>query len=361
MFKLLAADLKMLVRNKQALFWSLFFPIIFIVIFGLFFGKGNGISGSISIIDKGNNQVSQSIVKGLENSGIFTIKNNGDLEQAKSQIQAGKLSAVVYFPPGFGSQKTNSSNSVTIYYDPANASTSNILNTYIDKYITSYTYQVNHVKPQLMISSEKVNNNKTFTYFDFVLVGILGLALMNGSIIGIAVGISKYREDKILKRIVSTPLESWKFILAEVFSRLMVNVVQIGLILTVGIYVFGGHINGSLAIVVPLALLGGVLFQLMGFVIAAFAKTTDAAQGLAQVVTIPMMFLAGIFFPIDSLPTWLSNIVQFLPLAPLLRMLRTVAIEAGSPFQNPSNILIVLSWIAIALILSLYKFRLTDE
>jgi ABC-2 type transport system permease protein len=116
-----------------------------------------------------------------------------------------------------------------------------------------------------------------------------------------------------------------------------------------------------LIVVVLLALLGGILFQLIGFCIAAFAKTVDAAQGMAQAVAIPMMFLAGIFFPIDSLPVWLSNIVKFLPLAPLLRMLRTVAIESGSPFQSPSNILIVFGWILITLTISIYKFRLTEE
>jgi len=360
-FKLLGADLKMLVRNKQALFWSLFFPIIFIVIFGLFFGKGGNISGSISIIDTSNNQTSQSIVKGLKDSNIFTIKNYGSLDEAKNQIQAGKLSAVVYFPPTFASTTQTPSNAVKIYYDPANASTSNILNTYIDKFITGYTYKVNNIKPQFTIDAEKLNNNKQFTYFDFVLVGILGLALMNGSIIGIAVGISKYREDKILKRIVSTPLKPWKFVLAEVFSRLLINLIQIALILTVGTVIFDGHIYGSLSMVVGLALIGGILFQLIGFVIAAFAKTTDAAQGMAQVVTIPMMFLAGIFFPIDALPTWLSNIVKFLPLAPLLRMMRGVALEGTSPIQNPADMAIVLGWIVVALALSLYKFRLTEE
>jgi ABC-2 type transport system permease protein len=360
-FKLLGANLKMLVRNKQALFWSLFFPVVFIIIFGLFFGKSNNMSGSISVIDKSNNEISRSIVKGLEDSKLFTIKDNTDLNTAKDQIQKGKLSAIVFIPQNFAVAGPQATNSVKVYYDPAYASSGNVLVTFVDKYLTGFDYQVQKVKPIYKVEADKVNNNKQFSYFDFVLVGILGLALMNGSIIGIAVGISRYREDKILKRIVSTPLKPWKFVSAEVFSRLIINLVQISLVLVVGVYVFNGHIYGNLIVVVLLALLGGILFQLIGFCIAAYAKTVDAAQGMAQAITIPMMFLAGIFFPIDSLPGWLSNIVKFLPLAPLLRMLRIVAIEAGSPFQSPSNILIVLGWILITLTISIYKFRLTEE
>ena len=110
-----------------------------------------------------------------------------------------------------------------------------------------------------------------------------------------------------------------------------------------------------------LALLGAVLFQLIGFVIASLVKTTDAAQGMATAITIPMMFLGGVFFPIDSLPRWLYAIVQYLPIAPLLRLIRGTALEGTSPLENPANLLLILAWIAAALIFSSYKFRLTEE
>ena len=78
-----------------------------------------------------------------------------------------------------------------------------------------------------------------------------------------------------------------------IFCSLSKNLLQISLILAVGILVFHGHIYGNIFLLIALALMGGVLFQLIGFTIASFAKTADAAQGMAQAVTIPMMFLAG--------------------------------------------------------------------
>ena len=90
-------------------------------------------------------------------------------------------------------------------------------------------------------------------------------------------------------------------------------------------------------------------------------EAVSCAQSMAQAITIPMMFLAGIFFPIDSLPKWLANIVQYLPLAPLLRMLRDVSLDAISPLVNPMNLVIVCGWIIIALLVSIWKFRLSDE
>ena len=110
-----------------------------------------------------------------------------------------------------------------------------------------------------------------------------------------------------------------------------------------------------------LSLLGSILFQLIGFVIASFVKTTDAAQGAATAITIPMMFLGGVFFPIDSLPKWLFSVVQYLPIAPLLRVIRSVALDGASPFQNPTNIIIVLAWVAVVLVISSWRFRLNEE
>jgi len=82
---------------------------------------------------------------------------------------------------------------------------------------------------------------------------------------------------------------------------------------------------------------------------------------MATAITIPMMFLAGVFFPIDSLPKWLYTFVQYLPLSPLLRIIRNVMLEGTSPFLTPKNSVIIVAWIAIALLVSIYKFKLSDE
>ena len=184
---------------------------------------------------------------------------------------------------------------------------------------------------------------------------------MNSSVIGVGVGMSKYREDKILKRITTTPVKSWWFIIAEILSRLCVNLIQISVILMIGKFLFDAHIYGNIFVILAVAMVGAIMFQLFGFVVAALSKTTDAAQGMATAITIPMMFLVGVFFPIDFLPKWLYAIVQYLPPAPILRIIRGVLLEDQSPFFEPKNALIVLSWIVITLSLSIWKFRLSDE
>lgn len=359
MFKLFIANLKIITRNRQALFWIFMFPLMFTVIFGLFFGK-NSTNGTIGIINKSDSKIAESLIQTLKDANLFKIADEENLDSAKTKLQKNSESAVIIIPDSFGSQAPGADNQIKIIYDQGNAQIGTIVTNFVDKFLTQLDFQLAHAQPVYSVAVEKLSDRE-LTYFDFVLAGILGLALMNSSIVQIAVNMTKYREDKILKRITMTPIKSWWFVSAEVLARLILNFFQIGLVLIIGKYLFDAHIYGNIFIIFGVSIVGALLFQSMGFVVASFAKNTDAAQGMAMVIAIPMMFLAGVFFPIDSLPKWLYTFVQYLPLAPLLRIIRGVTLEGLSPFNDMRNVLIILGWIIICLTVSMYRFKLSEE
>ncbi|KKR28126.1 MAG: ABC transporter permease [candidate division CPR2 bacterium GW2011_GWD2_39_7] len=346
MKKLLLADIKMLLRSKQTLFWSLMFPLMFTFIFGSFFGKGNNSVGTVALINESNTELAKSFDKAARDSGIFTIKDDINVEEAKKLIGKDQLSGAIVIPKGFGEQKPDAPKNIKVVYDPAGQAGRTLIG-FTNQFLTAANLEIQQAKPIFSVEEEKTNT-KQFGYFDFILMGLIGMALMNSSIQGMSIAMSKYREDKILKRLTTTPLKVWHFIAAEVTSRLLVNVIQVTLILLVGFYMFDAHINGSIFLIYVLALLGALLFQSIGFVIAGLSKTTNAAEGMSTAIAIPMMFLSGVFFPIDQLPKWLYSIVQYLPLAPLLRTMRSVALEDASPFANPSNLILVIVWVVAA-------------
>lgn len=361
MLKLFWADLKMLFRNKQASFWALMFPLMFTVIFGLFFGK-NATNGNVIIINNSKSEIAKTIETTITDSKLFTINTSEkNVDSAREMVKKGKVGGVIVIPAGFGDLKPNAPRDITVINDPGNATTNTILMGFLDKFNTELTYKMNGIKATaFQVVEEKTNTNK-LTYFDFVLAGMFGLALMNASIMGIAIGMNKYREDKILKRITTAPVKTWWFITGEVLSRLVLNFLQITVIYVIGKYVFDAHIYGSIFMLYLIALIGAIMFQLIGFALASIVRTVDAAQGAAMAITIPMMFLGGIFFPIDTLPKWLYSIVQFLPLAPLLRIIRGVILEGASILSDPTNLIIVGAWIVGCLIIASWKFRLNEE
>jgi len=361
MFKLFISNLKMMVRGRQALFWALVFPLMFTVIFGFFFGGGNDSVGTVALINKSNSELAKNYEKALIDSGVLKIKTDINESEARDLLKKnGEIGAIVIVPEKFGEMTPDAPKKIKIIEDPANGQINSAITAFTNQFFVTTDYQIRGLKPVFSIDQEKTNQRE-LTYFDFVLMGLIGLALMNASVQGIAIAMANYREDQILKRLTTTPLQTWKFVTAEVLSRLSLNILQVTLILSIGHFAFHAHIYGNIFLIYIFALLGGLLFQSIGFLVASIAKTTDAAQGMAVAITIPMMFLAGVFFPIDQLPKWLTIIVQYLPLAPLLRMIRTIGLESGNPFSNPLNIEIVLGWIVIALAISIWRFRLADE
>ena len=93
--------------------------------------------------------------------------------------------------------------------------------------------------------------------------------------------------------------------------------------LTAGIVVATSAI---LALVVPGAR------RVLGYVIASFARTEEAANGITSVVQFPLMFLSGTFFPIDAMPDALKTVARALPLTYLGDGLRQVMVD-GTPFS----------------------------
>lgn len=360
MLKLFVANLKMMIRGRQALFWSLAFPLMFTVIFGFFFGSGNVNVGTVALVNRSNTELATNLEKAMSETNLFKVRKETDENTARDLLKKNQIGIIIVIPDKFGEFTPDAPKEIKVIDDPANAQVNSAVLGFVSQFLTQTDFQIQKVQPIFNVSEEKTNEHP-LNYFDFVLMGLIGLALMNASIQGIAITMANYREDKILKRITTTPLASWKFILAEVLSRLVLNVVQVSLILAIGYYFFHAHIYGNLFLIYLFALIGGLLFQAIGFVVASVTKTTDAAQGMSVAITIPMMFLAGVFFPIDSLPKWLFSLVQYLPLAPLLRMIRQIGLEEASPFTNPINIFIVLSWIVVCLLIAIWRFRLTDE
>jgi len=360
MLNLFFANLKLLARDRQLLLWNLVFPVACTIIFGFFFGKNSTSAGTVALINKSNSELATTVEEAMNSSGLFTVRKETDLNTSKTLMRKGRVNAIVFIPETFGQTGEGTEKEIRLVYDPADPQASSVVNGFLSQLLTTANYKIQGAHPIFSVK-EELAVNSSFNYFGFVLIGLLGISVMSSAIQGIAVSMSQYREAKILKRITTTPLASWRFIGAEVLARLVLSTVQIGLIQAVGVYAFKASMPGNVPLLLILALIGAILFQLIGFIVAAFSKTTNAAENMAITITVPMMFLAGVFFPIDQLPKWLYSIVQYLPLAPLLKMMREVAFDNTGIFGDPQNLAILLAWIIAALIIAGYRFRLADE
>jgi ABC-2 type transport system permease protein len=138
------------------------------------------------------------------------------------------------------------------------------------------------------------------------------------------------REKNILKRLSATPLHRWQLVGSNVIMRLLIAIAQTIIIIGVGTYFFGLQTTGNLALVAVFVMLGAVAFISLGYVIASFAPSEDAANGMTSIVQFPLMFLSGTFFVIDQMAPPLQTVARFMPLTYLSDALRQIMVNGAS-------------------------------
>ncbi len=358
MFKLFIADLKMMFRNKQTLFWALLFPIIFIVVFGLF-NLDKVVPAKVALIDQAKNASSKQIQESLAKIDLLEIQSRDAVEPAKDQLAKGDLDFVLVIPKGF-TFPANKPQELQLFSDPTNVQANQVVKGVLNTFADQSTLQALRVQPALKITETPVTSHNV-RYIDFLMPGIIGQAVMMSAIIGIAVGITRYREQHVLKRILATPLKTRTFLIAEVASRLILAVIQTTLVIIMARVVFNVHVYGNYGWLYLVSIIGDLVFLQIGFFIAGVSRTASAAEGLANLVTMPMLFLSGVFFATETLPTLVQKAVQYLPLAALVDILRGIALRDETPLDHGYQLGILLIWVLGSFLLASYTFRFERE
>ncbi len=356
LFSLIIANLKIIVRNRQALFWALVFPLIFVVVFGLFRIDEPGTT-TVAVVDKSNDSDSRALIANLGSIELLELDLDMDEQEAQEALKEGDIGFVLIIPEGLSeSVRDQSPVSLSIFYDESRVQTNQLILGVIQQFIDQTNMDLQHAQSLIQLQREGIQA-RTVRYFDFLLPGFVGMGVMMYAITGMASVVALYRQQKIFKRLLTTPLKVRSFFAGQIIVYLLLSLVQAAIILAAGVFLFNGHIYGNVLWVFVLVLFGNIIFLNLGFIVGAIAKRVEAANGFANAITIPMMFFSGVFFPTENLPGVLSKIVQYLPLTPLLDALRGVTIEAKPVWAYPWELAILGIWIAVTSAVALRVFR----
>jgi ABC-2 type transport system permease protein len=354
---LVAANLKMLFRNRQSIFWALLFPLIFVVVFGLF-NLDETPTTKVLVIDNARDEFSTSLITSLDEIETLELEVVGDEAQARQDLRDGERRFLLILPKDLGkdvAQKRPAE--VTLIYDESSA-ISAVITGLVRRFVDGANLQLAGAPVLLNLQTEGILSRQT-DYFDFLLPGFIGLGVMTYSIIGLASSLALWREKKIFKRLLATPLKIQTFFAAVIISFLVLSLIQAAIILVSGMLLFDANFYGNYFYLFVFVIFGNIVFLNLGFIVGAFAKTVSAASGLGNVVSLPMMFLSGTFFPTDTLPSALRWLVNYLPLSPLLEGMRGIATDARPLWDFPQEIAILGGWIVATAFIAVrvFKFR----
>jgi ABC-2 type transport system permease protein len=358
MWPLFVANLKMIVRNRQTLFWALVFPIIFITVFGLF-NLDEVAPAKVGFIDQAGNASSEQIRESLEKIELLELAPRSDVDQATTELAAGDLDFVLRVPASF-SFPSDTAQELELFSDPTNIQANQVVVGTLQSFADQSTLNLLGAKPALAIVDTPISS-RNIRYIDFLTPGIIGQAIMMSAVMGIAVGVSRYREQKVLKRILATPLKIRNFLVTEVAARLVLSMIQTTLVIVVARLVFDVHVFGEYWPIYLVSALGSIIFLEFGFFIAGVTNSAAAAEGLANVTVLPLMFLSGVFFAPEALPTVVRTIVDYLPLAPLIETMRGLMLHQQSLGDFNFELSLLAIWALVMFLLAWHTFKFDRE
>jgi ABC-2 type transport system permease protein len=140
-------------------------------------------------------------------------------------------------------------------------------------------------------------------------------------------------------------------------AHLVLALVQAGVVIGLGVLVFGATIHGNVLWVFVIVAFANTIFLNIGFIISGWANSPRAASGMGNVIAIPMMFFSGTFFPTSSLPSFLPELVQVLPLTPMLDAMRGVAIDGQALWQVWRELAMLAGWLVVSSLAAIRLFK----
>ena len=340
---LLGARLRELQREPEVIFWVFGFPVLLALGLGIAFRNKPADVTSVAVVAHAGSQGALNELLGSSRNSSIRI-DAVDEQQALQGFRLGKYDLVIT-PDG--------KDGFQYRYDPARPE-SVLSRAEVDDALQAAAGRKDPVPTSSVTSSEPGSR-----YIDFLIPGLLGMNLMNSGMWGIGFALVDMRQRKLLKRFVATPMRHSDFLLALTSSRLVLMVIEIGLLLGFGVLVFHMRVLGSLFTIVLLAAIGAVAFGGLGLLTASRAQKLESVSGLMNLVMMPMWIFSGVFFSSERFPAMLQPFIKVLPLTALNDALRAAILQGASLGSQSGRLLILALWAVLSFALALRWFRWT--
>jgi ABC-2 type transport system permease protein len=344
-------------RNWVGLFFGIIFPVIIIGLFGMIFSGGTGtVTVYVQNQDTGpfttpQMDVATQFVQALNGTDVnatwpINVQLVDPSENFTKYLADHSASDGIIIPANFSLDYiSNASVSLTLYGNPAQSSSAIVSGT-----VTAIVNQFNLLRyggrSIIGVTQTTVNTGQT-KYIDFLVPGLIGFSILVSPMFSMVNITSEYKKTKLFKQLSLTPLRKMEWLASKVIWYIILSAISFVLLVAVGVLLFDAHMTLTLWLI-PFLILGPMLFSSMGMLVGTVTKSVESASVLGNIITFPMMFLSGTFFPISTMPQYLQTFAHVLPLYYIVEGLNNVMV-----FGNYTGALVD---IAVTLVITLIVF-----
>ncbi len=351
---LLRTNFIMLTRQRALIISSLGLAVISMLVFGFLFGGNGSVKTVLGVVDQDHSSISGQVVSQLQQSNSLQVYT-GTYSEEQQALTNGQRNAVIVIPSSFGARLVQGGAHLQVLYDQSNPVTAAATQLTVKAIVDGINSAATHQPGPVTLDQQAVAV-KDLRTIDFITPGMLGMLLMWANF-AVGVQLVSWRELGITRRLAATPLKPISMISSQVVARLALSIVQAIILLALAIWIFNIHIYGNFAMLALVVILGALTMLAIGFAVASFVKKSEAANSVLLLVSFPMMFLGGSYFPVSGAPSFLQPIIHAMPLYYLNDALRQVILNGAGWGAIQTGMLVLTAWIVASMLVVWRAFK----
>jgi len=377
-------DLMELFRNKMMLVMLVFMPLFMMSMVGFIYPSDTSMSDvSVALVNEDEGygsypSASEPFIMALEkmnnSTGMMTITDASSLDEVRDMIQREDVEGGIVIARNFTvSLMTGNQGPITIVTDQSNPQMSALLQTALKEVfeqlgtwlaqqnVEGLSPAVNATNSLAIVKPYSVHTEGAipgrFSYFDFIAPGLMAMTVMMSVMTGLPAAISHEKEVGTLDGMMVAPINRLAIIVGKTLAQTARGLLQGVLILTLAVTLFGVTIHGNILLIFALLLLGVFSFVGIGVVLTSFAKDQETAMMVMMTLMFPMMFLSGVFFPIQQMPWYMQSISKVLPLTYAATALRKVMVLGAGASTITTELAVLIGFGAIMTAIAVPVFK----
>ncbi len=356
-------DTKKLFRDKMAIFFVFLFPLIFLFIFGGIFGRDSDVSFNVALLNQSESEFAKQFVTDAKDNEVIKIKSDiTTREKADEAMSQSQIDAILILPEEFGQVTAGTSypsGTLQIVYSESNQQSGQTLASIMQGVFDGINEGLVGEQQQPFVVNAQATGKEGLSSFDYLFPGLLGFTILGMGLFGPTNVFPRMKQRGVLRRYHTTSLKVWQFVLGNVLSNSVGALLAVAFMITVALTVpfFNLNFQGNIFELAVVIILGATVIFGFGLAIGGWAKNENQAAPLSNLVSFPMMFLSGTFFPRFLMPEWLQTISGFLPLTPFIDGTRMIMVEGQHLIDIMPQIGMLAAWGVVIYFIAFKVFR----
>lgn len=355
---------------------------------------GYGMGGSIEnipvvVVKQTDGPVTDATLNAIKDTSLYNVKDIiNDPQRGREMVESGQVKAAILLPPDYENLTSSNSKSVVIYVDSSDQMATQALVPATQALFSQISAKIGMQKLEAMgvpstsvqvqsqgvqtssplagINFQNIMNSINFQinkiygdikYIDFLVPAILAMTVMMGAMMSMGESLAGERERGELARLFMTPTSVATVVGGKIISRLVIQTSTSMVLIVAAIILFGITINGSMALTILLLILSALCFVGFGIMVSARVGTQEDYIQMVMPFTMPMMFISGVFYPLETMPWIFQKIAYLAPLTYANDALRTVMLKGGGLGDIWVDVAVLLGFTLLFFALGVTRFN----